>query len=70
MSGSQPLPLEFLKFLQIQLLRLSQNPKHNKNRPSGHDCHFYSSIKQIITFGIVRKFFLSGRIKKHATEEF
>ena len=39
-----------------------------KVRQSGHNCHFYLSIKQIITLGIAINS-LSGRIKKHATEE-
>ena len=38
-------------------------------RQSDQNCHFQLSIKQIITLRIVI-IFLSGRIKKHATEEF
>ena len=53
----------------MQLLRLSQNPKHNKNLLIWPQLPFYPSIKQIITLGIVISY-LSGRIKKHATEEF
>ena len=54
---------------KMQLLRLSQNPTHNKNRPSGHDCHFYPTLKQIITLGIVRTFFV-WKNWKTSTEEF
>ena len=67
-SGSQTIPLEFLKFLRMQLLQLSQNPEHKKIRQSGHNCHFYPSIKQIITLGIVINS-LSGRIKNHQQQK-
>ena len=69
-SGSQNLPLEFVKFLKMQLLWPSENHKNHKIDKSGQNWRFCRlSIKQIITLEIVINS-LSGRILKNATVEF
>ena len=61
-NGSQTcLPLEFLKCLKMQLLRLFENHKNLKIRKSGQNWHFYLSIKQLITLKIVINSRLSGK---------
>ena len=69
MSGSQPLSLEFLKFLQTQLLRLSQHPKHNKNVHLATIAIFTHQSNRSLPLELSVNS-LSGKIKKHATEEF